>query len=229
MLGREALFLAARAEDGRGEPTVLVEIVRSHFELPSAERGRGRCTTGACATARLGELAPAVVAAAGDGDAGRAARSSNGSPSEIVLMVRRALRDLELEDGRRRRSAAGCSQAARPARTSRGGGAAAAPERVRSCPMTPPVAGAALAALDAVGASERARSGAAAAEELRAPLRCACFADADDARGGRSPREVVDATAAPGPFLLGCPGGRSLRTTYRALARSDADRPARRS
>ncbi|NUT56915.1 MAG: ATPase, partial [Thermoleophilia bacterium] len=35
LVGREVLFHAARAEDGRGEPTVLAELVRDHFELPT--------------------------------------------------------------------------------------------------------------------------------------------------------------------------------------------------
>jgi glucosamine-6-phosphate deaminase len=53
------------------------------------------------------------------------------------------------------------------------------------------------------------------------------FADADEL-GGALAAEIVDAyRAADGrAFLLGCPGGRSLRTTYRALAgrREDLDR-----
>lgn len=44
------------------------------------------------------------------------------------------------------------------------------------------------------------------------------FADAD-VLGRALAGEILDAyRATDGPFLLGCPGGRSLRTTYRALA-----------
>jgi glucosamine-6-phosphate deaminase len=50
------------------------------------------------------------------------------------------------------------------------------------------------------------------------------FTDADDL-GGALAGEIVDAyERAPGDsFLLGCPGGRSLVTTYRALAAHDVD------
>jgi glucosamine-6-phosphate deaminase len=44
------------------------------------------------------------------------------------------------------------------------------------------------------------------------------FADADEL-GERLANEILAAYGATGgPFLLGCPGGRSLRSTYRALA-----------
>src|ERR671910_438354 len=35
MVGREVVFHAARAEDGRGEPTALVDVVRAHFGVES--------------------------------------------------------------------------------------------------------------------------------------------------------------------------------------------------
>jgi glucosamine-6-phosphate deaminase len=51
------------------------------------------------------------------------------------------------------------------------------------------------------------------------------FEDAD-ALGAALANDVLGAyRAATGPFLLGCPGGRSLRTTYRALAAARADLP----
>jgi glucosamine-6-phosphate deaminase len=50
------------------------------------------------------------------------------------------------------------------------------------------------------------------------------FADAEEL-GGALAAEVLDAYARtePRPFLLGCPGGRSLLTTYRALAERRPD------
>ena len=95
-LGREALFHAVRAEDGRGEPTVLLELVRSHFAAPSATAVGEHVHYGRIAAGRLGELAPAVAAAAASDDIARALvqRLAN----EIVLLVRRALADLELRD-----------------------------------------------------------------------------------------------------------------------------------
>jgi glucosamine-6-phosphate deaminase len=50
------------------------------------------------------------------------------------------------------------------------------------------------------------------------PAEVRVFADAD-ALGEALADEILERYAAStGPFLLGCPGGRSLRTTYRALA-----------
>src|SRR5206468_10041110 len=61
-LGREALYLAARALDGRGEPTALVEIVQTHFGLTVAEVGEAIHYKRLRAE-RLGDLAPAIAAA----------------------------------------------------------------------------------------------------------------------------------------------------------------------
>jgi N-acetylglucosamine kinase-like BadF-type ATPase len=95
MLGRDVLFQAARAEDGRGDPSVLPELVRAHFGMSVPELGEAvhyrRMREG-----RLGELAPAVVAAAANGDA-VARRLIDRLAEEIVLMVVRALADLEVE------------------------------------------------------------------------------------------------------------------------------------
>src|SRR4051812_24242069 len=62
-LGREALSLAARGEDGRGPRTSLAELVRAHFELPSAVAVGEAVHYGRLGSVRLGELAPAIVAA----------------------------------------------------------------------------------------------------------------------------------------------------------------------
>ena len=100
-VGREALFLAARAEDGRGEATALVDVVRSHFELPSAYAVGEAVHYRRLRDVRLGELAPAVVAAAGDGDAVARALVER-LANEIVLMVRRALARPRARRGGRR-------------------------------------------------------------------------------------------------------------------------------
>jgi glucosamine-6-phosphate deaminase len=44
------------------------------------------------------------------------------------------------------------------------------------------------------------------------------FADADELGGALADEVIARYDATEGPYLLGCPGGRSLRTTYRALA-----------
>jgi N-acetylglucosamine kinase-like BadF-type ATPase len=93
-LGRNALFHANRAVDGRGEPTVLVEIIERHF-------GRSVVDVGAdihfkrMPHPRLGEVAPAIVAASGDAVADALVQRM---ADECVLLVERALRELELDD-----------------------------------------------------------------------------------------------------------------------------------
>jgi N-acetylglucosamine kinase-like BadF-type ATPase len=153
-VGREALFLAARAEDGRGEPTALVDVVRSHFHLATA------CAVGEAVhyrrlrDVRLGELAPAVVTAAGDGDAVARALVER-LANEIVLMGRRALADLELEEAD---VVLGGGMLARGEGFLHERVVAALPSgAVPVVPDAPPVAGAVLAALDAVGASDDAK------------------------------------------------------------------------
>jgi N-acetylglucosamine kinase-like BadF-type ATPase len=165
MLGREVLFFAARAEDGRGEPTVLSDVVREHFGLPLAEVGEA-VRYRRIPVARLGELAPAVVGAAEAGDA-VARQLIERLADEVVLMATRALDDLGLIE--------------RPATVLLGGGmlrfatgllydevlarlARAAPQARPAAVTEPPVLGAALDALDAAGA----RLGAAA--RLRAAV-----------------------------------------------------------
>jgi N-acetylglucosamine kinase-like BadF-type ATPase len=157
MLGRDVLFLAARAEDGRGEPTVLRDIVRRHFGLPVAEVGEA-VRYRRIPVARLGELAPEVVRAAEEGDA-VARRLVDRLAEEVVLMATRALADLGFTE--------------RPVRVLLGGGmlragagllydevvarlACAAPHANPSPVAEPPVLGAALDALEAAGAAPKA-------------------------------------------------------------------------
>ena len=153
MLGRDVLFLAARAEDGRGEPTVLRDLVREHFGLPVAEVGEA-VRYRRIPAARLGELAPGVVRGAEEGDA-VARRLVERLADEVVLMATRALGDLGLTE--------------RPVRVLLGGGmlrtatgllydevvarlARVAQHAEPTAVAEPPVLGAALDALDAAGA-----------------------------------------------------------------------------
>jgi N-acetylglucosamine kinase-like BadF-type ATPase len=153
MLGREVLFLSARAEDGRGEPTVLSELVREHFAAPVAEVGEA-VRYRRIPLARLGELAPGVVRAAEDGDA-VARQLVDRLAGEVVLMATRALADLGFAErpvqvllgGGMLRSGTGLLYDEVVVRLTR-----AAPQ-TRPTPVTePPVLGAALDALDAAGA-----------------------------------------------------------------------------
>jgi N-acetylglucosamine kinase-like BadF-type ATPase len=153
MLGRDVLFLAARSEDGRGEPTVLADVLREHFELPVDELGEA-VRYGRIAPGRLGEVAPAAVEVAAAGDA-VARRLIERLAEEIVLMASRALADLGLGEA--------------PATVLLGGGmlrdgqgflyeqtllrlADRAPHAVPVPVTAAPVVGAALDALDAAGA-----------------------------------------------------------------------------
>ncbi|HEY8773162.1 MAG TPA: BadF/BadG/BcrA/BcrD ATPase family protein [Gaiellaceae bacterium] len=84
MLGRDVLFLAARGEDGRGEPTVLAQVLRDHFDLPVDELGEA-VRYGRISEARLGEVAPVVVDAA----AAVARQLIERLAEEVVLMATR--------------------------------------------------------------------------------------------------------------------------------------------
>jgi N-acetylglucosamine kinase-like BadF-type ATPase len=138
-LGQEALYHANRSVDGRGEPTKLVELVESHFGKAVIEVGADVHYKRMPRT-RLGELAPAIVAS----DDAVALGLTQRLADEIVLLVERALRDLELGE----------------ADVVLGGGMLLDGGRLTELvaeqlavgpivPQLPPVAGAVLAALDA--------------------------------------------------------------------------------
>jgi N-acetylglucosamine kinase-like BadF-type ATPase len=96
MLGRDALYLANRAADGRGRPTVLVQAIEAHFGKPVLEVGAD-VHYRRMPQSRLGELAPAILGAACADDP-VARRLVDALARELVLLVQRALRDLELDD-----------------------------------------------------------------------------------------------------------------------------------
>ena len=165
MLGRDVLFLAARGEDGRGEPTILAQVLREHFDLPVDELGES-VRYGRIAPGRLGEVAPAVVDAAAAGDA-VARELVDRLAEEVVLMATRALADLGLAErpacvlfgGGMLRSGSGLLYDEAVARLAR-----RAPHAAPIPVSAPPVLGAALDALEAAGAPP------AAAVRLRAAL-----------------------------------------------------------
>jgi N-acetylglucosamine kinase-like BadF-type ATPase len=155
MLGRDALFHAARAEDERGEPTALAEIVRAHFGVETVAALGEAVHYRRVPQQRLGELAPAVVAAAElDAVAGRLIERL---ARELALLADRALRDLELTR----------ADVVLGGGMLRGGGrlvelvaaqlSGLAPGARVLVPSAPPVLGATLAALEAAGASPDAR------------------------------------------------------------------------
>lgn len=155
-VGREALHHAVRAEDLRGPDTALVDAVRTHFGMTTALEVGEAVHYRRLPQTRLGELAPLVVAAAEEDAV--AAQILDRLAGELVLLVRRASRDLDLSgrefdvvlgggmfEGRfRERFAARLHETLARASV--------------IVPDIPPAAGAALAALEAVGAPASAAS-----------------------------------------------------------------------
>jgi N-acetylglucosamine kinase-like BadF-type ATPase len=162
MLGREVLRLSARAEDGRGDPSALVEVVRSHFGTKTVEEVGIAIHYKHMPMARLGELAPKVIATAADGDV--IARSLlDLLADEIVLMAQRALRDLAVAEadvvlgGGMLHGGEGLLYSTVVERL---------PPSLHPVPaIDEPVVGSALAALDAAGADDKAKA------RLRSELR----------------------------------------------------------
>ena len=149
-LGEEALWAAARHEDGRGEPTVLTARVAAWFGLESVAAVGEAMHFDDVSTERLVELAPLVLQASVEGDPVARAVVEH-LVDEIALLAVAALRRLDL--------------LGRPADVVLGGGviasgdpillpgiraqvAAAAPHAVLRVVDDPPVLGAALAGLD---------------------------------------------------------------------------------
>jgi N-acetylglucosamine kinase-like BadF-type ATPase len=152
MLGRDVLFHAARAEDGRGEPTMLADLVRSHFGAATVLEVGEAIHYRRLRDVRLGELAPAVLELAEAGDA-VARRLVERLADEIASFARKAMRDLDLA----------------AADVVLGGGMLAGdrlvdlvttrlPDRARPVVFTgSPIVGAVLAALDLAGATADAK------------------------------------------------------------------------
>ncbi len=96
-LGQMAIWRGARAEDGRGEPTSLQQLVADHFGYPSVQRVGEAFHLGELDERRIGELSPVVLAAATDGDA-VARQLVDRLAEEIAVLVTVSLRRLGLQD-----------------------------------------------------------------------------------------------------------------------------------
>ncbi|MEU0244636.1 BadF/BadG/BcrA/BcrD ATPase family protein [Streptomyces sp. NPDC006235] len=158
-LSEEALWHAARAEDGRGRPTALARTLPAHFGLPSMYALIEALHLGAVEESRRHELTPVLFATAADGDP--VARTIvERQADEVVAMAIVALTRLDLLD--------------EPTPVLLGGGVLAAQHTqlngriaeelsARAPKATPqvvtagPVLGAALLGLDRVGAGEGAQ------------------------------------------------------------------------
>ena len=153
-LGTEALFLAARAEDGRGQPTALREAIMEHFGTASVVEVTAALHFGELPRSRLHELVPVLlrVAAAGDGPAIAVVERL---AEEVFLLARVALDRLRLRDQPTDVVLGGSVLAARHVLLMEGVSrrlAAFAPRANLLVVDDPPVLGAALLGLDALGA-----------------------------------------------------------------------------
>jgi N-acetylglucosamine kinase-like BadF-type ATPase len=165
-LAEYALRYAARGEDGRGTPTALQAAVAGHFGLPTVEAVSTALHFGEIPMERIPELAPVLfeVAAAGD----EVATSLIERQAEEVLAQHRvAAGRLGLLDQPHALVLGGGVLRARHPQLEKlidAGAHAIAPRVEISVLDAPPVAGAALLALDALGAT-------AAEPSLRAAIR----------------------------------------------------------
>jgi len=152
-LADHTLRLAARGEDGRGRPTALSRAVAAHFGRPTVEAVSIALHFGELPTDRIRELAPVLFAVAATGDE-VASELVTRQADEILVQHRVAAGRLGLLD----RSHAlvlggGVLQARHPQLHDQvvTGARAQAPLVDITVLATPPVAGAALLALDALG------------------------------------------------------------------------------
>ncbi|MGE5827160.1 MAG: N-acetylglucosamine kinase [Micromonosporaceae bacterium] len=174
-----ALWHAVRGEDGRGPATDLTRAVAEHFGLPTAEAVGAAMHLQELEPARLAELSPVLftVAEAGDRVAGEVV---DRQAQEIVSLATVAARRLGLLDAPFVVVLGGGVLRARPPRLHTAvvdGIHALAPKASITVVDAPPVLGAALSALDALGATP------AAHEVVRAAL--AALPPATRAASGR--------------------------------------------
>lgn len=159
-LAAEAVWYAARAEDGRGEPTALATELPAHFGLGTMHELIEGVHLGTIPVARTRRLAPLLFAVAAAGDP--VARSLvDRQADEVVALAAVALERLGLMDEEVPVVLGGSVLAAGHAQlddrirtllTTR------APKAVPRVVTAPPVLGAALLGLDRAGAPEAAKS-----------------------------------------------------------------------
>ncbi|MEU1483563.1 BadF/BadG/BcrA/BcrD ATPase family protein [Streptomyces sp. NPDC005752] len=159
-LAEEAMWFAARAEDGRGEPTELARTLPGHFGLGSVYALIEALHLGHIPFGRRHELTPVLFSTCAAGD--RIARDLvERQADEVVAMVSVALTRLGLLEEEVPVLLGGSVLAARhPALDDRIAGllAVRAPKAVIRVVSAPPVLGAALLGLDHTGAARGAHN-----------------------------------------------------------------------
>ncbi|WP_367323017.1 N-acetylglucosamine kinase [Streptomyces sp. HUAS ZL42] len=153
-LAEEAVWHAARAEDGRGVPTALARTLPAHFGLPSMYALIEALHLGHIEPARRHELTPVLFATAADGD-GVARAIVDRLAEEVVTMATVALSRLSLLEEETPVLLGGGVLSARHAQLDDGVRtllAERAPKAVPRVVRARPVLGAALLGLDRVGA-----------------------------------------------------------------------------
>ncbi|MER7576450.1 BadF/BadG/BcrA/BcrD ATPase family protein [Streptomyces sp. NPDC126514] len=159
-LAEEALWHAARAEDGRGAPTALAATLPAHFGLPSMQALIEALHLDQLPLSRRHELAPVLFATAAAGDP--VARSLvDRLAEEVVTMATVALRRLDLLTEEAPVILGGSVLAARHPLLDTGIRdllATRAPKAVPRVVTAPPVLGAVLLGLDGVGAGAEAEA-----------------------------------------------------------------------
>ncbi|MET9378926.1 N-acetylglucosamine kinase [Streptomyces sp. NPDC003035] len=157
-LAEEALWFAARAEDGRGEPTELARTLPAHFGLPTMYALIEALHLGRIPFERRHELTPVLFRTSAEGDA--IARSLvRRLAEEVVVLSTVALGRLGLLDEEVPVMLGGSVLAARHPELDAGIAellAVKAPKAVIRVVTSPPVLGAALLALDEVAAGPEA-------------------------------------------------------------------------
>ncbi|MFD5870738.1 N-acetylglucosamine kinase [Streptomyces sp. NPDC060322] len=153
-LAEEALWFAARAEDGRGEPTELVRTLPGHFGLGSMYELIEALHRGLIPAGRRHELTPVLFATSAAGDAVASALVDR-LAGEVVSMATVALGRLGLLAEEVPVVLGGSVLAARHSRLDEGIArllSERAPKAVVQVVAEPPVLGAALLGLDHTGA-----------------------------------------------------------------------------
>ena len=158
-LGLRALGLALRANDGRGQPTLLSDRVAAHFDLPDPETVLTGIYSGELSYNRIFELAEVLLNAANEGDQ-VAQGAAQFLADEVVAFATAAINRLDVAHlevevvlG------GGVFDTAYEGLLSRvtDGIHAKAPKAVIKRLGAPPVLGAALLGLDAIGATDPAK------------------------------------------------------------------------